>query len=276
MEIGILTNTFPQTEIDAALGAARAHGLRAVQLELASAGLAPMPERIPPEAAARIRRASESTGVAIAAVSGTFNMGHPDADHRELGLRRLDELAAACAGMGTRVITLCTGTRNTASMWRPHPDNGSRSAWLDLAAAMARAAAIAESHDVTLAFEPEVNNVVDSARKARQLLDEVGSPRIKVVIDPANLFHAGELPRMREIVTEVFDLLGPDIALAHAKDLDHDGDAGHLPAGKGVLDYSLYLKLLRTSGFDGAIILHGLDESEVDACAAFVRGHLPV
>ena len=55
-------------------------------------------------------------------------------------------------------------------------------------------------------------------------------------MDGANIFHAGELPRMREILDEAFALLGEHIAFAHAKDLDRDGEAGHLAAGKGLLD----------------------------------------
>jgi Xylose isomerase-like TIM barrel len=86
-----------------------------------------------------------------------------------------------------------------------------------------------------VAFEPEVNNVVDSARKARRFLDEIGSPFLKVTIDPANLFHAGEMPRMKEILDEAFALVGKDVVLAHAKDLDHDGNAGHKAAGQGKL-----------------------------------------
>jgi sugar phosphate isomerase/epimerase len=85
-----------------------------------------------------------------------------------------------------------------------------------MAACVREATEIARQAKVVLAFEPEVNNVVDSARKARQLLDETGSPHLKVTIDPANLFHAGELPRMREILEEAFALVGKDIALAHA------------------------------------------------------------
>ena len=46
---------------------------------------------------------------------------------------------------------------------------------------------IADRHEVTLAFEPELNNVVNSVSKARRLLDEIGSPWLKVVIDPGQL-----------------------------------------------------------------------------------------
>ena len=90
---------------------------------------------------------------------------------------------------------------------------------------------------MTLAFEPEVNNVVDSAKKARRLLDEVGSPLLKVTMDAANLFHAGELAHMSDVLDQAFALVGRDIVMAHAKDLSRDGDAGHEAAGHGKLDY---------------------------------------
>ncbi len=63
---------------------------------------------------------------------------------------------------------------------------------------------------------------------------------------------------MSEILDEAFTLVGKDIVLAHAKDLDRDGDAGHLPAGQGKLDYGRYLSLLHTYGYHGPLLLHGL------------------
>lgn len=271
LPIGILTNTFEQPALDGVLDAIAAHGLRHVQFDLNCAGLPSMPDEIVVAEAQAIATALAQRSIAMSAVSGTFNMIHPDVNEREAGLRKLDILAGACRHLGTNVITLCTGTRSTHSMWQRHPDNDTLDAWRDLLASMTRAAAIAEQHDVTMAFEPEVNNTVDSAQKARRLIDEIGSPRIKVVMDGANIFHAGELPMMRDILKLAFDLLGNDIALAHAKDLDHDGDAGHLPAGQGKLDYALYLALLRQSNYAGAMILHGLHEAQVDGCVAFLE-----
>src|SRR5262249_61207141 len=119
--------------------------------------------------------------------------------------------------------------------------------------------------------EPEVDNVVAWAQKARRVLDEIASPFLKVTFDAANLFHAGELPRMKEILDEAFALVGKEIVLAHAKDLDHDGDAGHKPAGHGKLDYDQYLALLHASRFPGPLLLHGLSEAQVPGCVAFLR-----
>ena len=182
---------------------------------------------------ARIRREAAARGIEIASLQGTFNMSHPDAEHRRAGVRRLGVLAAACRQLGTSKIHICTGTRDRENMWRRHPDNDSPEAWRDMVACVRAAADIAKPVGVILAFEPEVNNVVDSAKKARRLLDEIGSPHLKVTMDAANLFHAGELAHMSEVLDQAFALVGKDIVMAHAKDLSHDGDAGHEPAGHG-------------------------------------------
>jgi sugar phosphate isomerase/epimerase len=211
----------------------------------------------------------------MAAISGTFNMCHPEPSERARNLARLRILAGACPRLGTRTITLCTGTRDRQDMWRRHPDNDTPEAWRDMTGTVAQALQIAEDCGVTLAFEPEVANVIDSARKGRRLLDEMLSPRLKVVMDAANLFHHGELARMPAILAEAFELLAGDMVLAHAKDLSRDGEAGHQAAGTGVLDYDLYIQLLRAAGYDGPLILHSLDEAQVDPAVAFLRGKMP-
>jgi sugar phosphate isomerase/epimerase len=271
IQIGILLATFRRGTLEGRLDAAKACGLACAQVSLDCAGLPAMPDQISPELSQRIRREAAARGITIAAVQGTFNMSHPDAEHRRTGLRRLRVLAEACRQMGTSRIHVCTGTRDPDNMWRRHPDNDAPESWRDMVACVREAADIARQANVVLAFEPEVNNVVDSARKARRLLDEIGSPHLKVTIDPANIFHAGELPRMREILDEAFTLVGKDIVLAHAKDLDHGGDAGHVAAGEGKLDYDRYLALLRAYQFTGPLLLHGLSEAQVPGCVAFLR-----
>ncbi len=274
MQVGVLLGTFGGPTLEARLDAVKAAGLACVQVSLDCAGAPAMPDEIAPELSARIKREAAARGITIAAVQGTFNMSHPEAEHRRTGLRRLRVLAAACRDMGTSMIHLCTGTRDRDDMWRRHADNGSAEAWRDMAGCMREAAEIARLAGVVLAFEPEVNNVVDSAEKARKILDEIASPHLKVTIDGANVFHAGELARMDEILDRTFKLVGKDIVLAHAKDLDHDGDAGHLPAGRGRLNYDRYLALLLGCGYKGPLLLHGLSAADVPGCAAFLRAKL--
>ena len=269
MRLGIFHKVFERPTLEESLDAVCDAGLTAVQLDLTAAGLDPA--ELSDEDCARIREAHEVRGIAVAALSGTFNIIDPDLEQRHNRMEWLDALAAVCTPIGSELITFCTGTRDPDSEWAYHPENESPEAWADMLVAMEESVEIAEARGVTLVFEPEVNNVVDSAAKARQLLDDVPSEHLQVVIDGANLFHEGELPQMREILDEAFDLLGDDIRLAHAKDLEKDGDAGHQAAGTGVLDYDHYLALLRQCGYDGALILHSLQEGQVADSAAFVR-----
>jgi sugar phosphate isomerase/epimerase len=263
VRIGIFARTFARPTAEETLDRVAALGLSDAHLD------------VEPDAdAAGLRAALDARGLVAAGVSGTFNMAHPDPRRREEGLRWLDGVAAVAGALGQPVVSLCTGTRNTESMWRPHPDNGTPETWRDLRATMEGATRIAEERGVVMALEPEVSNVVDSARRARRLLDELGSPRIKILIDPANIFHRGELPRMAELIDEAFDLLGRDIVMAHAKDLDRDGEAGHLAAGRGLLDYDRYVARLRGIGFAGTVVMHGLTEAEAPGCVAFLRSKI--
>lgn len=274
LSIGIFTRTFARHTLAERLDAVVAHGLSQVQFGLSDVGLPELPEQLNPSAVAAIRAAFAARHVALRALSGTYNMIHPDPAQRAAGLRRLRVLAAACAPLGTRLITLCSGTRDPDYMWRGHPSNSAPEAWSDLLQVMEAAVAIAEEYDITLAIEPEPANVVDRPAKARRLLDAMRSSHLRIAMDGANLFHAGDLARMAQVLDEAFDLLGPDIVLAHAKDLVQDGQAGNIAAGTGRLDYDRYSSLLQRAGYDGPLMLHSLDEAQVPASIAFLRDKL--
>lgn len=276
MQLGIFAKTFARNTLEANLDAVRESGFACTQYNLVCAGLPTLPDTIAPELCQHIREAHSSRGLTMAAISGTFNIIHPDSESLEAHFQRLRTLALACQSLGTSVITLCTGTCDSENMWRCHPDNNSADAWNRMVSSMKRIVTIAEESGVTVGIEPEVNNVVDSPPKARRLLNELGSPHVKIVMDAANLFHAGQLGHMREVLDEAFDHLGKDIALAHAKDLSHDGDAGNQPAGKGKLDYDYYLQLLRRNGFTGPLVTHGLNEADVPECVSFLQKKLNV
>ncbi len=276
MQIGIFATTFLKPDDDnpavgEVLDQIGTLGVTAVSYDALCLGLPSMPDAIDPQQVIQVRDALIARGQRMVSLSATFNMAHPDAQEREQGLRQLEVLAASAHGFGTELLTLCTGTRSTESMWRFHPDNDTPDAWADMRSTMERALAIADQYDVRLGIEPEVANVVSLPSKARRLLDEMRSDRLTIVMDGANIFPAGTLPRQREILDEAFDLLGDDIGMAHAKDLTRDGAAGNVAAGTGLLDYAQYIHLLRRSGFDGAVVLHGLSAAQAPDCVAFLK-----
>lgn len=269
MRLGIFAKTFPGSEPAVVLDAVRAAGFSTAQYNFACSGLASMPEAVSIEVAAAIAQASAKNGIPLCAVSGTYNMAHPDPRVRADGLRRLEVIASSCAAIGADIVTLCTGTRDAEDQWRHHPDNGSPEAWRDMVAEMEKAAAIAERHGIRLGIEPELANIVSSAPLARRLLDEIGGDRLVIVLDPANLFEVAGLPEQRRLVDEAIDLLAPDIAMGHAKDRNADGSFA--TAGKGVVDFRHYIGRLRSAGFDGDLVAHGLDSGEASGVAKFLR-----
>lgn len=271
MQLGIFSTVFGRADVDEVFAAIAASGLTATQFDWKSAGLDTLPDEISDDAVDRVTAAAARHNVTIAAIEGTFNMAHPDPAHRADGLRRLDTVAASAQKLGIPLVTLCTGTRDTDSMWRRHPDNDSDEAWRDMRSTMEKAIESAESHDVALGLEPEVSNVMSSPRRARRVLDELKSARLKIVFDGANLFDHEErrLDRADDVIAEAADLLGPDIALAHAKDVTADGR--FVPVGQGGVPWSSFVRALREASYEDALIMHSLAESDVPGCSEKLR-----
>lgn len=268
MRLGIFAKTFDGTDPAAVLRAAGQAGYACVQYNMACSGLAAMPDILSDDAVQAVAAAAASEDVAIAAVSGTYNMIHPDPAVRSAGLRRLEVLLAAAPAMGAGMVTLCTGTRDPADQWRHHPDNALPEAWRDLLDQMARACVLAEAAGVRLGIEPELANVVNSAEAARRLIDSLQSPSLAIVLDPANLFEVEPLPVQRDRIARAVDLLADRILMAHAKDRHPDGSFA--TAGQGVVDFAHFLRCLRAAGFDGDLVTHGLTAGEAPEVAAYL------
>lgn len=272
MYLGIFAKTFDGVTPRANLAAAAGAGYAAVQYNMACSGLASMPDLMSVENALDVAAAAKACNVQIAAVSGTYNMIHPNKAVREKGHARLAVLAAHCKAMGAPLITLCTGTRDPDDQWRAHPENATSDAWRDLRRSMEIAVEIAERWDILLGIEPELANVINSAANADRLLQEVKSQRLKIVLDPANLFERTTLTEQRRLVSAAVDLLGEHIVMGHAK--DRAGNGSVAAAGKGVVDFAHFVACLKAVGFAGPLVTHGLSAAEAPGVAMFLRSTL--
>jgi sugar phosphate isomerase/epimerase len=268
MKLGIFAKTFPGTSAIDTLSAAKQAGFSSVQYNMACSGLAPMPDRIDAAISLAVNAAARQTEVVIAAVSGTYNMVHPDRSIRQTGQKKLKVLAEQCHKMSTNVITLCTGTKNSEDQWGFHQENNSAESWRELLLEVELAVKTAEEHDVYLGIEPELANIVNSAAKAKMLLREIRSPRLKIVFDPANLFEREDVETQRRVVAEGVEMLADRIIMAHAKDRTPDGE--FCAAGFGTIDFRHYLNRLSAAGFGGHLITHGLHIDEVPTVFSFL------
>src|SRR6185437_16191308 len=118
MHLGIFARTFPRPTLEETLDAIADRGITHVQFNMSCAGLPALPERLSEDLCIRIARSFRERGLIMAAISGTFNLCDPQPMRLAENLERLGILAAACRWLDTRIITLCTGTRDAEDMWK--------------------------------------------------------------------------------------------------------------------------------------------------------------
>lgn len=268
MELGIFSRTYQPIGIDRIFAQIAQDGFQTTQFNFSSAGLTSLPMDWPGAAIKEVMASANQSGLTICALSGTYNMAHPDVARRQADRIGFTNVVRAAQFMQVPLVTLCTGSRNSTDMWSAHPDNGSPEVWSTLRGELDFALELAERHGVALGVEPEPGNVVGNARNARRLLDEVDDPRLKIVMDAANLLPSESQTRQREVVAEAVALLGADMALVHTKDVSPTGEA--VAAGRGVVDFHNFLKEIVSTGYRGPLVSHNFPEKD----AAYVSGFL--
>ena len=134
-----------------------------------------------------------------------------------------------------------------------------------------RCAEAADARGLVLCVEVEASNVVNTPEKARALLDSVGSA-VKIVLDPANLFHMGTAHpgNVAETLRNALRLLSRDTVLLHGKDVREGEGLSFCGAGEGIADFAALL-----AGCPGAqaMLLHGAyEDAAIAKSLGFLRG----
>jgi sugar phosphate isomerase/epimerase len=226
----------------------------------------------------QVRDAYLAAGLEIVGFAGYRNLIHPDAAEREAGLRLMEHWIRHARDLGTTLVATETGTLDPRP-WSWHPDNASPATWDRLLDALRRLTGIAAEHGVTVGVEPFSGNVVNSAARARAMLDQVASPALGIVFDPANLLGPENADRRDEVIAAGLRLLAPEIVLAHAKDYAPPKTAGDRPtlpaAGQGIIDFARYLRGLQEVGYRGHVILEHLKEPEIPAARDLILRRMP-
>jgi len=111
--------------------------------------------------------------------------------------------------------------------------------------------------------EPFFRGFFASAKRTRVFLEEVGSPRIRALLDPANLLELNDLE-------EMFDQLAPWIDCLHAKDRKLHVDRG-VPAGQGDLDYRKFVALAAEPTPNAPLVLEYVGPNDYKQALAHLR-----
>jgi sugar phosphate isomerase/epimerase len=269
MYAAIFSRTYGMKNVAEVIAAAAIDGYEGIQANLSSAGLASLPDTLPPGVAVQFAQEAGARGIRLAALSGTYNMAHPDGKVRKASRVGFKNVVSAAREMGAPVVSLCTGSRDPHSMWKFHPENDSDEAWKDLRSELEFALRVAQEAGIRLAIEPEPANVIHDARAAKRILNEMASSHLGILLDAANLLTPETLSRQHAVIDEATGLLGGALLLAHAKDIDASGQV--VATGEGEVNLMAFTKALRRAGYDDAVIAHGFAAEKAGVAAKVLQ-----
>ena len=135
----------------------------------------------------------------------------------------VERIAAAmrvARDLGAKGVVGGVGTMGAASGYTPHPANHAPETRTRLVARLREVAARGADVGVPFVLEPHVATTLDTPEGIRAILDEVGSPFVRVNIDPVNL--VGDLPTLWAATAHAercVDALADVAASGHVKDL---------------------------------------------------------
>jgi len=204
-----------------------------------------------------------SAGVAIHSIGVYTNLIHPEESERKANLAYFEGMMKIGKIMGVRAFITEAGHYRSDKPAPPIPYDFQENVWNQMIATGKQLAEMAEKYDATVLFEAYSGGFLASAKRTRVFLEEIGSPRMRALLDPANLLEMNDLE-------EMFQQLRPWINCLHAKDRKLHVSRG-VAAGKGDLDYHKFVTLAAKYTPNAPLILEYVGTKDYAQALAHLR-----
>lgn len=201
-------------------------------------------EALTPGLAMYIKNVFAENHVDIAVLGCYLNLADPRQESLEKTVHRYMAHIRFASWLGCGVVGTETGAPNETYSFVPecHGEEALRTFIANLRPIVK----YAEQMGVVVAIEPVWRHIVYSPKRARQVLDEIASPNLQIILDPVNLLDFCNYQEQEAIVEEAIDVLGPDVAMVHLKDfMPKDGKLESMGCGLGMMKYEAVLKFIK-------------------------------
>ena len=197
----------------------------------------------------------------------------PDATVRAAIQRKISRGLEAGLELGAGVLLIRTGSLSPTGSYSPSPRNHEPGRLETLVGELHSVAAAAEAAELTVVVETHNLTILGTPEINRQVIDAVGSPRLRVVMDFVNHFQSWEQACSSPArIDHIFDLMGPIAAVAHFKDLATvDGFVVHLDEaapGEGCLDLATAVRRWEALRPDGYMLVEHLPDERIPGAVA--------
>ena len=216
--------------------------------------------------------------VVIAEVGAWVNMLDPNLDERAKNLAFVTEKLALAEELGARCCVDIAGSFNPDNWSGPHPDNFSQRFFDETVDNVRKVIDAVKPRRTSFSLEMMGWAIPSSPDEYLRLIEAVDRSSFGVHIDVCNMINSPALMYNNSaLIRECFAKLGPKIVSCHAKDV------AWVPAsqvhftevipGKGVVDYSTYLKELSRLPVDAPLMLEHLKSAEeYDEGRRYIQG----
>ena len=233
---------------------------------------------VPPEACTRCVDMLETAKLDLVQFGITYDecLFHPDAAVREAGIASVQRGMATAVSLNAHHYLFRPGSLNPDGAWTSHRDNYLPKSMERLIETLKPIAEHAEHQELTLVMETHAVSIMDSPETCREVVERVGSDRLRIVMDFVNHFQTlRQVYNSEDRINHIFDVMGPIAPMAHIKDISvQNGLVLHLNeevAGEGELALGVALKRFDARYPDGYGLIEHLPAEKIPLANANVR-----
>lgn len=223
-------------------------------------------DEITPGLLAEIREEFSKQGVEIGIFSCYMDLSNPDDEIRKRAV------ATFCRGLG---FTRAAGAKmtGTETSYERLGALEKRRRFPYMTDSLKRIAEEAERLQVQVGLEPVAFHPLEDVELAVEILEEIGSDRLRLIFDPANLLQHPKEVGQEAYWKRCLALGGEKIAALHIKDfrVTPDGERKACALGDGVMDLSPFREWVKGKQ-DLPVIRDELDLAFAGADIAYLRG----
>ena len=200
----------------------------------------------------------------------------PDADQRATLLHKIGRGIEVARELGAHACLIRPGSLSPGGSYSPTRRNLEPACRHRLVETLAQIAAKGEAEAVTIVMETHQLTIMDSPETNREVLEAVGSERLRVVMDYVNHFQSlRQVYHSKERMKQIFEVMGPISAIGHCKDARvADGLVLHIEEtvpGEGDLDLTTALRCWHELYPDGYMLLEHLPDAMYPRASANVH-----
>lgn len=200
----------------------------------------------------------------------------PDISVRKAAIEAVNCGMPVARDLGAFHYLFRPGSLNPDGAWTSHKDNHLPEAMERLIETLKPIAENAEKTQLTLVMETHAVSIMGSPEICHEIVDRVGSQRLRIVMDFVNHFQSlNQVYESKERLNHIFDVMGPIAPMAHIKDITvQNGLVLHLNEevpGEGELEIGVALKRFDDLYPDGYGLIEHLPMEKIPLANTNVR-----